>query len=151
MNFTIHDHCGGLAAVPIALRQEVEAAIEACGIVPTRRMASKIGATIVDALVQSGWSGGVKLARGSGITITSVKSGIGLCLQTGNMSRMYADLMKLQQMFLNKSIKAGVMVIPNHAAAKKLGSNIINADRLQRELDIFRSVIHMPLVVFAFD
>ena len=151
MNFTTHDHCGGLAAVPIALGQELEAAIQACGIVPARGAAPKIGAAIVDALVQSGWSGEVKLARASGITITSVKNSIGLCLQTGNMSRMYADLMKLQQMFLNKSIKAGVMIIPDHAAAKKLGDNIINADRLQRELDIFRSVIHMPLVVFAFD
>lgn len=150
MNFTTYDHCGGLAAVPLALRQELEAAIQACGIAPARGTASKIGTAIVDALVQSGWSGEVKVARASGITITSVKSGIGLCLQTGNMSRMYADLMKLQQMFLNKSIKAGVMVVPDHAAAKNMGDNIINADRLKRELNIFCSVVHMPLVVFAF-
>lgn len=89
--------------------------------------------------------------RASKITITSVKHDTGLCVQTGNMSRMYADLLKLQHMFLRKTIKVGVMVVPSHAAAKKLGDNIINADRLIRELEIFRSVIRMPLVVVSFD
>jgi hypothetical protein len=72
-------------------------------------------------------------------------------MQTGNMSRMYADLLKLQHMFLSNTIKVGAMIVPSHAAAKNLGDNIANADRLMRELDIFRKVIHMPLVVFAFN
>lgn len=151
MNFTIHDHCGGLVAVPISLRQEIEAAIHACAVSPARGRAAEIGNDIVAGLVNSGWSGEVKLARDSKITITSAKRNVGLCLQTGNVARMYADLLKLQQMFLNKTIKAGVMIVPAHAAAKKLGDNIINATRLQCELDIFRSVIHMPLVVLAVD
>lgn len=151
MNFMIHDHCGGVAAIPAALRQEIECAIRACAIAPARRKATEIGNAIDAELVRAGWSGEVKLARDSKITITSAKRGIGLCLQTGNMARMYADLLKLQQMFLNKSIKAGVMIVPAHAAAKKLGDNIANATRLKSELDIFRSVIHMPLAVLAFD
>lgn len=151
MNYTTYDHCGGLAAVPAALRQEIEAAIHACTITPARRKASEIGSVIVAGLVTSGWSGKVKLARGSKITITSTKNGIGLCLQTGNMARLYADLLKLQQMFLNKAIKAGVMIVPTRAASKSLGDNIAHANRLQCELDIFRSVIHMPLIVMAVD
>lgn len=151
MNFTTHDHCGGLAAVPSALRLEIEAAIQACAITPARGKAAEIGATIMAGLVKSGWSGKVKLARDSKITITSAKKSIGLCLQTGNMARMYADLLKMQQMYLNKAIKAGVMIVPTRAAAKSLGDNIAHATRLQTELDIFRSVIHMPLVVLAVD
>lgn len=151
MNYTVHDHCGGLAAVPAALRQEIEAAIHVCSIAPARRKASEIGGAIVAELVTSGWSGKVKLARGSKITITSAKNSIGLCLQTGNMARLYADLLKLQQMFLNKAIKAGVMIVPTRAAAKILGDNIAHANRLQCELEIFRSVIHMPLIVMAVD
>ncbi|WP_341646745.1 BglII/BstYI family type II restriction endonuclease [Thauera sp. SDU_THAU2] len=151
MNFITYDHCSGLAAVPAALRQEIEAAIHACTITPARRKASEIGSTIVAGLIACGWSGKVKLARGSKITITSTKNGIGLCLQTGNMARLYADLLKLQQMFLNKTIKAGVMIVPTRAAAKKLGDNIAHANRLQCELEIFRSVIHMPLIVIAVD
>lgn len=151
MNYTTHDHCGGLAAVPTALRQEIEAAIHACTITPARRKASEIGRAIVAELVTSGWSGKVKLARSSKITITSTKNSVGLCLQTGNMARLYADLLKLQQMFLNKAIKAGVMIVPTRATAKRLGDNIAHANRLQCELDIFRSVIHMPLIVIAVD
>jgi hypothetical protein len=151
MNFKIHDHCGGLAAVPTALRQEIEAVIHTCTITPARGKAPEIGSAIVAGLVKSGWSGKVKLVRDSKITITSAKNSIGLCLQTGNMARLYADLLKLQQMFLNKAIKAGVMIVPTHAAAKSLGDNIAHANRLQCELDIFRSVIHMPLIVLAVD
>jgi hypothetical protein len=151
VNYTIHDHCGGLAAVPTALCQEIEAAIHACTITPARRKASEIGGAIVAELVTSGWSGKVKLARSSKITITSTKNSVGLCLQTGNMARLYADLLKLQQMFLNKTIKAGVMIVPSRTTAKRLGDNIAHANRLQCELDIFRSVIHMPLVVMAVD
>lgn len=151
MNFTTHDHCGGLANVPPPLRFEIEAIIQACAITPARGKAAEIGRTIVTGLVEAGWSGKVPLTRDSKITITSVKNSIGLCLQTGNMARMYADLLKMQQMYLNKSIKAGVMIIPSRAAAKNVGNNIVHANRLQRELDIFRSVIHVPLIVLAVD
>ena len=151
MNFIIHDHCGGVATIPSGLRHEIEAAICACAIAPARGKAPEIGAAIAAGLAKAGWSGKVKLARDSKITITSVKNGIGLCLQTGNMARLYADLLKLQQMFLNKVIKAGVMIVPSRATAKSLGDNIAHAARLQSELEIFRTVVHMPLIVLAID
>ena len=150
MNVQTHDHCGGLAALPAMQRQEIEKAIASCAISPARGAASKISAAIEKSLVDLGWSSEVNLSRGSKITITSMKHDAGLCLQTGNMSRMYADLLKLQHMFLKGTIKVGVMIVPSHVAAKSLGDNITNADRLTRELEIFRNVVHMPLVVFSF-
>ncbi len=150
MKVLTHDHCGGLTALPAAQRKEIEQAIVGCTTAPIKRAASKIGADIESSLVKLGWSGEVSLSRDSRITITSMKHDVGLCLQTGNMSRMYADLLKLQHMFLNNTIKAGAMIVPSHASAKELGDNIANAERLIRELDIFRKVIHMPLVVFSF-
>ena len=151
MNFSLSDHQGGASKLPAPLRREIENAISSCSIVPSKGAAAGIGAAIVDALVRDGWSGEVHLSRESKITITSAKSSVGLCLQTGNMSRMYADLLKLQNMFLAGSIKVGVMIVPSSLAARKLGDNIANADRLLRELGIFHKVIHMPLTVFAFD
>lgn len=152
MRVVTYGHQDGFNVLPTALRKEIERAVRGCSVSPARRAARKIGDAIVDALNKDGWSGEVALAgRASKITITSAKHDTGLCVQTGNMSRMYADLLKLQQMFLRKTIKVGVMVVPSHAAAKKLGDNIINADRLVRELEIFRNVIHMPLVVVSFD
>lgn len=152
MKMTTYEHQGGLAALSAALRQEIEHAVAECSIRPARRAASKIGDAIIATLNRDGWSGEVALAgRASKISITSMKQDTGLCIQTGNMSRMYADLLKLQHMYLSNTIKVGAMVVPSHATAKKLGDNIANADRLTRELDIFHKVIRTPLVVFAFE
>jgi hypothetical protein len=151
MNVEPNDHQDGLSKLPASLKQEILKAISDCQISPSKGAASRIGSEIVNSLAMAGWSGEVALSRESRITITSAKSGVGLCLQTGNMSRLYADLLKLQNMFLTGTIKSGVMVVPSHQAARILGDNIANSDRLMRELAIFHKVIHMPLAIFAFE
>jgi hypothetical protein len=91
------------------------------------------------------------VAHGSGISIASQKNRVGLGIQTaGNMSRMYADLIKLQQMYLNDTICVGVLIMPTAIAARQLGDNLANSDRLESELTIFRKVIHMPLMIISF-
>lgn len=151
MKITKHNHCNGLEKVPEALRLEIEKALANCSIPPALRAAAKIRTSVLASLVKDGWSNKVTVAAGSGITISSAKNNIGLCLQTGNMSRMYADLIKLQKMFLDDGIRAGAMIVPSASAAKALGSNIANANRLLKELDIFRKVIHMPIIIFVFE
>lgn len=151
MKFTKHSHSGGLDKVPNAQLDEVDAALAQCKVYPGLRAAPKIRKALLENLVKAGWSGEVTVTAGSAITISSSKNNIGLCLQTGNMSRMYADLMKLQKLFLDDSIKAGVILVPTANAAKAIGSNIANAVRLKKELDIFRKVIHMPIVLYAFE
>lgn len=151
MKFSTFSHCGGLEIVSATERAELEKALQDCTVVPALRSAPKIRTGLLGTLVKFGWSNEVAVAVGSQITITSAKNHIGLCLQTGNMSRMYADLMKLQKLFLDGGIKAGVMVVPSATAAQSLGSNIANAERLQKELEIFRKVIHMPIIVLAFE
>ncbi len=75
----------------------------------------------------------------SKITIASLKDGVGLCMQTGgNMSRMYADLLKLQKLYLEDAISSGGIILPTSKASRDLGDNIANADRLAAELKIFR-------------
>lgn len=151
MKVTTHSHCDGIPRIPEKYRTEIGLAISGCIVEPGPAAATTIRKAILNSLIQNGWSNEVALARDSDITITSAKDGIGLCLQTGNMSRMYADLLKLQKMFLDGGIKVGIMIVPTTSAAKLLGSNIVNADRLMRELDIFRKVVHMPLAIFAFE
>jgi hypothetical protein len=85
------------------------------------------------------------------MTITSMKNNVGLCLQTGNMARIYADLMKLQALYLDNAIKAAAIVLPSQPVASRLGSNIANAKRLERELEIFVKVYHVPTLVFALE
>lgn len=91
------------------------------------------------------------VAQESKITVTSTKNDVGLCLQTGNMSRIYADLLKLQTMYLKSAIKAAVIVVPSDPVAKKLGSNIANAKRLERELSIFSRAYSVPTLVYSLE
>jgi hypothetical protein len=144
-------HCDGEKAVSAANREQVVEAITSVSIKPGPGTAPKIRMQLISNLRTSGWSGEVKLAADSDITITSVKDDVGLCLQTGNMSRIYADLMKLQTMYLNNHIKAAVIILPSQEVAKMLGSNIAQAKRLERELTVFKKAYHVPTIIYALE
>lgn len=102
-------------------------------------------------LTTLGWSGKVSLSSRSNISITSVLRNIGLCTQTGNMARMYADLMKLQALYMDEKIKAAIFVIPTKACANSIGGNIANYERFLNELiNIFSKVITVPMLIIGF-
>lgn len=116
---------------------------------PARGTSRKLRDAFLAGLKTSGWSSEVAVHPESDITITSMKGDVGLCLQTGNMARMYADLIKLQTLYLNNAVRSAVIVVPSAPIAKLLGSNIAQADRLVRELDIFKKAYHVPTLIFA--
>lgn len=115
------------------------------------RLASRIHNEIERKMHTYGWSEKVRLAANSNITITSVLKQVGMCIQTGNVSRIYADLIKIQTLFIRKTIIAGIIILPENDAAKNLGQNIANRQRLERELKIFSAVITVPLMIIGFD
>lgn len=152
MKHIMHSHQGATEALPIKERSEIEDAIAACSVAIGRGAAPNIREAIVGHLGRRGWPGEFQVEPPSKITIASVKNGVGLCIQTGgNMSRMYADLLKLQKLYMEDRLKAGAFILPTSPAARELGDNIANADRLRSELAIFRKVIHMPIAVFSFE
>lgn len=151
MRSVVFDHQGGLRAVPDQLQREVHAAIAGAKVRVEKGCGGKIRTAISQRLMQEGWTGEMPVAVGSDITITSTKDGTGLCLQTGNVSRVYADLLKLQKLFIDGAIAGALVIIPSHTASKIIGSNVIQAARLQRELAIFQAVITVPIVVFSIE
>lgn len=151
MRYSRFSYNKGADVVPAYLQDEIAQIIRQVHVKVERRAASAIRDALMAGFLGKGWPTDFGVTSGSKITITSVKSGIGLCLQTGNMSRMYADLLKLQKLFLDRSISAGVMIVPSHMAAKELGDNITNATRLEAELGIFSKVLTIPILLFAFD
>lgn len=152
MKHVLHSHQGATEALPAKQRSEIESAIAACSVPIEKGSAPKIRESIIGHLGRLGWSGEFQVEPPSKITIASLKNGVGLCVQTGgNMSRMYADLLKLQKLYMEDRVKAGAFILPTSPAARELGDNIANADRLQAELAIFRKVIHMPIAVFSFE
>lgn len=151
MKFSAYSHCAGAERVPAELRKQIEDAIEHIDVVPKKGAARSIRQEFISALRMAGWSGEVTVARGSDMSITSLKDGIGLCLQTGNMARVYADLMKLQTLYLDNAISAAVMVVPSQPIALIIGKNIAQTTRIERELEIFRKAYHVPTLVLGLE
>lgn len=151
MNCTIHSHCAGSQAISKVIQKEIEAAIKSVSVKPAPRAAPKIRDAFLAHLKSSGWSSEVAVSMDSDMTITSMKNNVGLCLQTGNMARMYADLIKLQTLYLDNAIKSAAIVVPSQPMAALLGDNIAQATRLGRELDIFRKAYHVPTLIFALE
>lgn len=151
MKHTIRSHCAGYDAIPEHIQTEISQAIKVVSIKPGPGAATKIRDAILAGLKSAGWTGKVPVAKGSDITITSMRDDVGLCLQTGNMARMYADLIKLQTLYLDNAIKAAVLILPSEPVALLLGSNIAQAKRLERELEIFKKAYHVPTLVFALE
>lgn len=152
MKFTLLSHQSADTLLPAKERLEIENAIASCNVVVKKGAAAKIREELVCLLANAGWSGEMQVEPPSKITIASKKNAVGLCIQTGgNMSRMYADILKLQKLYMENSIKSAAFILPTAPAAKALGQNYANADRLIAELQIFRKVIHMPIAVFAFE
>jgi len=152
MNHFFHSHQGAIDIFPAKERGEIESALDNCTVKIENRAAPQIRSAIVDYLGNLGWSGEFQVEPPSKITIASMKNGVGLCVQTGgNMARMYADILKLQKLYAENNLKAGAFILPTSPAAKLLGDNLANADRLASELKIFRKVIHMPIAIFSFE
>jgi hypothetical protein len=148
---TFYDHCDGQRRVAAPLRNEIRAAVRKCTVTPVRNAAGALRRDILDRLFEAGWSSEVPIDPTSRISITSIKSRVGLCFQTGNMGRMYADLLKLQTLYLRESIDAGILLLPRKLVADELGSNIANYDRLTAELPIFQRTITTPLLIIGIE
>jgi hypothetical protein len=151
MKANVYGHRFGDTVVPIDLLKEAIAAIESCEILPQRKNSATIKASILTTLGSNGWPGKVGMDTASKITITSLKNKVGLCFQTGNMGRMYADLIKLQALYLRGAIDAGIFILPETACSKLLGQNVADCARLLRELPIFDRAITVPLAIIGIE
>lgn len=100
-------------------------------------------------LAKDGWSNSIRVDARSKINITSIRDKIGLCFQAGNVSRFYADLLKLETLFRKGVIVGGVYVVPLKDWARQIGSNIASFERMVEELGIFEETITLPLIVFG--
>lgn len=150
MKVLTHSHNNGAEIVPNYLVEDISDSFNQINGVVSRYEISDIRAHFLDALLTKGWSDKVLLSRESNISITSKKDEVGMCMQTGNVSRMYADLMKLEALYLRGSIHAGILIVATTQCAKQYTSNAATFERLIRELEIFGQVITIPLVIIGY-
>lgn len=103
-------------------------------------------------LTKEGWSEELYIARDlAGATIFSQKGDLAIQLQTGNVSRVFYDLLKLQYLFNRNKIEAAALAVPTRNGASLLGSNIANFERLCSELELYDRIITVPILVVAFE
>lgn len=103
-------------------------------------------------ITQQGWSGEVPIAPNfTSVTVFSLKDNLAIQVQTGNVSRVFYDLLKLQFLFNRNKIDAAALAVPSKNAAQRLGSNIVNFERLCGELQLYDRIITVPILVIAFE
>ena len=101
--------------------------------------------------LNEGWALNVSLQQGYGLKVFAEKGDAAFQLQTGNMSRAPYDLLKLQYLFQSNRIEAAAIALPTRDAAKIIGDNLANAERVINELELFDRVITVPILVVAFE
>ena len=147
-----YNHRSGINAVGGDLLQNVQGALKAVTLRVHRNCAVKMRSAILSKLGRDGWSDKVQISAKRKLTITAMHGKVALCLQTGNMARFYADLLKLQAQFLEDNVKSAVYLVPTRSCAKVMGQNIAHFERLSAELSQeFHRVITIPMVVIGFE
>lgn len=101
--------------------------------------------------LSEGWALDVKIDQGLNLRVTAMKDDLAFQLQTGNMSRAPYDILKLQFLYQSQKIQAAALALPTREAAKAIGENIANAERISNELKFFDRVITVPILVVAFE
>ena len=149
MNLEEYIHNRADKNISLSVFNELKGLLESIEFSYQQYSAKQLRRTILHKIGEIGWSDEVRIHPSSRITITSVNDGIALCLQTGNMSRFYADLLKLETLYKNGEIKAAFYIICTKENAVHLGSNIANFERFKFELEIFKETITIPILVFG--
>jgi len=112
---------------------------------------SQIKEHVTTEFLNEGWAMEAKLEQEANLRVTAMKSDVAFQLQTGNMSRAPYDLLKMQYLCTSGKIEVAAIALPTVKAAKLMGDNIANAERIIRELQLFKRVITVPVLVVAFD
>lgn len=150
MNICVYDHRSGVDVATKECLNEIKNVFDGINWNRQSTTVRQFRGNIMVKLKRLGWSDQVTLDREVKITITSMRDNIGLCMQTGNWSRIYADLLKLQTLYVKGTIKGGIIIIPTINCGLTFGKNIASCERLERELQYFNQVVTMPIAVLGF-
>lgn len=116
-----------------------------------KKAAPLIKTVIRDRLTINGWTLDASVNVAYNLTINALKDEVGLMVQTGNITRAFYDLLKFQTMKNNSRIEVAVLIVPVTGAAKALGSNIANFERMTNELILYKNIITVPCLIVGID
>ncbi len=104
MKYHEFNHESGLTIIDARLLTKTRNAMQEVKFKIHHNCATDLRNKILNRLAKDGWSNEIRISKIRKLTLTSMHGHVGLCLQTGNMARFYADMLKLQTQYLNKNI-----------------------------------------------
>lgn len=148
----IHDHHHGASEwANRDLYEWITDVVEAPAIRLGPGSTAQIRSHMAEQFTSEGWALNVKIDQELRNTVTALKDDLAFQIQTGNMSRAPYDLLKLEYLFQSKKIAAAAFALPTKLGASKIGSNIAYFERVTKELTVFDRVIHVPILLIAFE
>jgi hypothetical protein len=103
-----------------------------------------------EVLLTAGWIKGLAVNK-SKLRIGYVLQDTGMCIQLGNTSRVYADLLKLETCFRVGAIKNAVLVVPADEYSISLGTNYAAYTRTEQDINALSPTITVPIILIAID
>jgi hypothetical protein len=117
-----------------------------------RRSSDDIRAHVASYLNAKGWASPVRVADTFDVELQSSRDLVVVQLQTGNVARAFYDLMKMEALHHQSRADAGVLVVPKADAARRMGSNLAQYERVVNELHgVFYQQITIPVLVLGFE
>jgi len=144
-------HSAGVIWAQRKLKKWLSKVFEAPSVRIEPRCTTDIRRHVETKFLNEGWALNVDLDQGHRLKVFAMQDQLAFQLQTGNMSRAPYDLLKLQYLFQSGRIEAAALALPTKEAAKVIGDNIAHSDRIIKELELFYSVITVPILVVAFN
>jgi hypothetical protein len=135
-------------AVKSNIYREIEEILNDDTIQFGKKNPSQVKAIVANRFNAKGWADKIRVGN-SRLTISFMKSKVGVCFQLGNVARTYADILKLSQLGKKNIIDIGIIVVPNKLESKTLGANYASYDRLANELRQFSDIINVPILVIG--
>ena len=104
-------------------------------------------------LREDGWAQDLCITPASDLTLMGMKERVAFQLQTGNISRVAYDLLKLQLLYANRRAELAIYALPSAKGARLCGpsSNLAQAERIVSELKIFDRIVTIPILLVAFE
>ena len=150
--YTFDDHhCAGHLLEKQDLKDWLTDIFEGPSIAIEPRCTHAIRSHVERELMSEGWAHETKVHQNYGLTVMAEKHDVAFQLQTGNVSRAFYDLLKMQYLYECRRIEVGVLAVPTQSAAKLIGSNLAYAERVIDELGLFNRIITLPVFVIAFE
>jgi len=103
-------------------------------------------------LGNKGWASPMMVDATLDLEVNFGKDACLLQVQTGNIARAFYDLMKMQSMFEHQRADCAVLVVPTRRAARIIGGNLAQFERVKEELEAaFYDQIGVPVYLIGFE